>query len=651
MKTITLKRLELLNFKGIRQLAVDFATTGTTSISGANGTGKTTIFDAFTYVLFGKDSLGRKQFDIKTLDAAGQPLPRLPHEVRAVLDVDGEELTLCRRYNEIWRKKRGQAEEEFAGHAEERLYNDVPLNAKEYADKIAAICDEDTFKVITSPYYFTSLKPECQRATLINMAGGVSDEEVAAQRDDFRALAAQLTGKSLEEYRRELTVKKRPIKEQLEAIPQRIDERKRDLADLPDFDKIGQEIEQERAIAQELEGQLSDIAAAYEVQGAARAEKAQLLAQKREEATALQLRIADRELAQWRKQAAHRGLIENDIKQIEWKIEQTKARRPDVERRHTDCQVLRVKLIDDWKAVNARRLIFGDNDFTCPTCQRPLDPYAIEAKQAEMTAAFNKRKADELAEIDKNGHAVRDERDALAKTLQEIDAEVARLEDELRAKQQQLAALPDVQKPDTDTAVKDNTEYKAIEADIAALAAELSQPAAVPYDSDLKDELKVHKQRIEELTRELARRDVAQQNRQRIRTLEQEMKAQAMQLAEIERMEFTAQEFARARIEAVESKINAMFEIVRFKMFDRQINGGEVETCEATVDGVPYSSLNHAAQVNAGLDIIRALSRAAGTAAPVFIDNAEACNKLLPTAGQTVRLVVTQEPILNVLFN
>lgn len=69
MSTITLKSLLLVNFKGVRELRLDF-TQQVTVISGENGTGKTTIFDAFHWLLFGKDSTGRSDsnFNIKTID-------------------------------------------------------------------------------------------------------------------------------------------------------------------------------------------------------------------------------------------------------------------------------------------------------------------------------------------------------------------------------------------------------------------------------------------------------------------------------------------------------------------------------------------------------------------------------------------------------
>ena len=53
---MSLEKMVIENFKGTRKLTIDFAEE--THIFGMNGTGKTTIPDAFSWVLFNKDSKG-----------------------------------------------------------------------------------------------------------------------------------------------------------------------------------------------------------------------------------------------------------------------------------------------------------------------------------------------------------------------------------------------------------------------------------------------------------------------------------------------------------------------------------------------------------------------------------------------------------------
>ena len=153
---------------------------------------------------------------------------------------------------------------------------------------------------------------------------------------------------------------------------------------------------------------------------------------------------------------------------------------------------------------------------------------------------------------------------------------------------------------------------------------------------------------IDELKKRLANKDIIERNNQRIQELEKQLRSQSEELAQLEGIEFTMANFSKARIEAMESRINGLFSVVRFKMFEKNINGGEVETCEATVNGVPYSDLNNAMAINAGLDIINAICKSESITAPIFIDNAEAVNELLPTQSQMIRLVVTDDDTLTI---
>ena len=57
---IRISNLKLKNFKGIKDLEIDFNNENT-NIYGKNATGKTTIFDAFKWLFFDKDSKVRGQ--------------------------------------------------------------------------------------------------------------------------------------------------------------------------------------------------------------------------------------------------------------------------------------------------------------------------------------------------------------------------------------------------------------------------------------------------------------------------------------------------------------------------------------------------------------------------------------------------------------
>jgi exonuclease SbcC len=119
----------------------------------------------------------------------------------------------------------------------------------------------------------------------------------------------------------------------------------------------------------------------------------------------------------------------------------------------------------------------------------------------------------------------------------------------------------------------------------------------------------------------------------RIKELQDQESTLALQLAALEGSEFAIMEFTKAKVDAIERRINGKFRNVRFKMFTQQVNGGEAETCETLVNSngsfVPFPDANNAARINAGIDIINTLCQHYDVYAPIFIDNRESVTKLI----------------------
>lgn len=642
-KRIIIKTLDLLNFKGINQRIVTF-NGDITNILGRNGSGKTTIFDAFTYVLFGKDSRDRKDFNIKTLDKNNQPIPDIPHEVTCVLDVAGEEIELRRGYYEKWTTKRGSAQKEFTGHEEKRFYNGVPCSVKEFAEKIAAICDETVFKFITSPSYFTAQKTDVQRSMLFRMAGEVSDAEIARGNADFEELLSHLTGKTLDEYKREIQAKKRRIKQEVESIPARIDERKRDAAQPEDWEALETELKAKKEQLADVEKQLSDIAAAAEAQGAARKEQYRKLTDITSKKEARRYAITGELMKEYNDSVAERDRINGEIRRKKAELARNEELQQDTEKQLQKQQELREALLAEYRGINAETLNISEENFTCPTCGRKYEPEEIEAKQQEISEKFQRNKAERLAKNKEHGLRVKAEIGRLQGVLESLKASAVSLDDEIEKMSENPVFGRQLQKPEVDGVVEQDKQYIELCNQETDLRNQLEQePDAGRDNAELRQAKQVFADNISELKVRLSKRDVIAQNNARIAELETMLQQQSAELAELEGIEFTMAQFSKAKVNAVEDRINAMFQTVRFKMFEQQINCGEVETCEATVDGVPFSDLNNAAKINAGLDIINAICRSEGVYAPIFIDNAESVNELLPTQSQMVRLIVTED--------
>lgn len=643
-KSIIISKIDFLNFKGIRDLSVEFDQE-LTSIYGDNGIGKTTIFDGITWVLFGKDSKDRKSFGIKTYDENNHVIPRIPHEVTVTLLVDDEEVTLCRRYNEKWTKKRGSAEEVFDGHEEERLYNGVPCSMKEYNEKIASLCSEEVFKFITNPLYFTKQKADVQRAMLFRMAGGVSDADIASGNREFENLLSKLTGKNLDEFKREIQAKKRKIKNELDMIPSRIDERKRDMPTSEDWDTLEKELESKKKALEDIEQQLIDASKAAEVSNQHKMTLIKEAGKIQEKKAERQFKIKEDILAEYRQQQSARNKLVSAISAEESTIATLKTRIQEYDNSLVKLAQDREYLISEWNSINAEQLTFNEDEFICPTCKRRFEVHEIESRQQEISETFLKNKSERLERNKQAGMGIKRKREEIEQLKLQAEVNVSSKQAWIDEQKASSLYINELVEPETASVIAADREYIELCNQETELSNQINNEADTSSsdNSELIEGKRTIVSSIDELKKMLSKKEAIERNNARISELETMMRKQSQEYAELEGIEFTITSFSKARIEAVERKINGMFKTVKFKMFEQQINGGEVETCEAIVGGVPFSDLNDAGKINAGLDIINAICDFEGVYAPIVIDNAESVNELLPTKSQQIRLVVSKD--------
>lgn len=640
--------MTLENFKGIKSLTVDF--TDQTTIAGANGTGKTTLFDAFLWGLFGKDSADRKDFNVKTIDAQGNAIPDIEHAVTLVIDQDGIETTFKRILREMWVKRRGDEERTFTGNETAYFVNDVPHKAGEYDAKVAGICNEGLFKLITSPTYFNEvLKWEQRREMLIRMAGDVSDTELCAGNASFSALLEKLQAerKSIKEYKAEVSAKRKNLKSEIEAIPTRIDECHKATPEKKDWDAIRKEIATKQGQIADIEASLADSTRLSEAQAKEQAgirseirAKQQALEdlcynlQSKQRAATMEYR-EKRQQIQFRKDAATR-----DIERLTGECSGTRQ----------DIATLEARLIelrDKWNATNAKTIDFQPGQFICPTCKREFEASDIEAQKNEMTSSFNAEKVKSLAKINEVGISTKLALEERKKYLESVESDITHARARLDVAEKELSGLTEPATSTLDELIAKSEQHKQLTAEIAALNECLSD-VAPSGNEELKARKAALTSEIDALKTQLHDLSRINELTLRIDELQGQLKGFAQQLADIERDENTIEQFEKARIDAVEGRINEMFSVVRFRMFRTLINGTLEPCCEATVDGVPYNDVNHAGKINAGLDIISALSKANDTYAPIWIDNAEAVNQLYEIPTQTIRLVVTNQTHLTI---
>ena len=654
MKDIKLKSIAILNFKGIRSQEIVFNTEGTTTISGRNATGKSTVRDAFLWLMFDKNAAGEKDFGIKTNDADGNPIPQIPHEVSAVLLVNGDELRLRKCLTEKWVKKSGSVEKVFSGNTTEYYINDVPKKAGEYNAYIADLCDETVFRTITNPAYLPNMKKDQLRAMLFKMAGEPTEADIAGGDADLSRLLDLITGKSIEELQKQVAAEKSRLKKELSDIPARIDELQRSMPIAEEWTALEASMDIARQELADVDAQIEDISKAIEAENGKRIQLSRELSDKKmayskrmNELEQVAMEGYNREVMQQKELQSSVALLESKNRNVQQRMLYAKRSTDDLKRQINATQEHLSELRKKWMEINATEPVFSDDAFICPTCRRPLEAEDIETKKAEMTENFNRDKAARLSANQKDGIAAKAEVEAMLEKIKKNDAEVEPLNKELSENEERIREL----KSDplySKVIEKGNTEIQdatldALYREIVDLETRLKEPVSRPKTIELKEQRAAIQESMKDMERRMYKKEQIAATTKRITELSDRQRELSQLVADREQVESWIEKFNRRKVEMTENRINSLFALVRWRMYNKLINGGEEPTCVPLIGGVEYRDANAAAKKNGGLDIINAVCQYYGVYAPIFVDNAEGINELLPTNSQMIRLVVTTD--------
>lgn len=638
---IKLKKLQLINFRGESNRTTEF--TEHTTISGDNGVGKSRQFDAFIWLLYGKDSQDRKDYNVKTC-IGGETQLHTTVEVNAEIDVDGQLINLRRRLVENWKQENGK--ESFRGNVTETYYNEVPVTLTEYNKRISKIVDGTIFKMVSNPMYFFSLKWQDQRQQLFNIVGDMSDEELARDDEQIAAFLESISGKSIDDYKREIAERKKRLQKQFDEISPRIEQTRRLSPEVVNEDELNKNLAEIEEKIAELNNTQSDANKALDKQQKAKIAKVN-------DATAITIQvnqIVQSKNAEETKKIAEidgtrrqlelrKSSLEKDMARINREIELSKSTAVSLLQEHTEMQQRIERKREDWFATNKTE--WGGST-VCPTCGQQLPQDAIN----NALAKFDDNKRVELNRITTEGKL-------LASQLTDIDKRIncneqklqelrAQYQDALLAKDATMAemqALPPVSRKVWTADEIDECKILLAKAKQLREEANAIDVKGMPtYDAEFKQ---LHEQR-DKIMAELSRQGIRKTAEQEIKRLEQLAKDLAQQLAEIRRGEDSIKFYTKAKIDKYEKRINSRFEMVEFKLFRTTLEGELVETCQASVNGIPYGTANTASQINAGIDLINTLSDYYNVSAPIWVDNRESVVRLIKTNSQLINLVVEE---------
>lgn len=636
-----LTKLELLNFKGLKAFTINF--NGDVIIRGDNATGKTTVFDSVCWLLFGKDSLDRADFEIKTLDR-GEPVHKVNHEVTGTFTLDeGGTVELKRVYREKYSSPRG-GEVTMTGHTTDYFVDGVPKKEKEYKEIVNSLVDENIFKLITNPLYFNETYSwQNRRKLLLEMCGDISDEDVIAEYSELKALTDILSGHSVDDHRKVVAAKKTAINKELDMIPVRIDEalRGKPTIDTP-RDVLIQDISLATTTLETLEADKALLVNGHAVVNT------------RSELRDVQRRLMARESElqmEYKKQSALKSneydMVVSELNNLSSKVESTKHRLDTSNRDIQRIESVIDELMHQRQQVNEDAFVM-DIDEACPTCGQKLPAEQIQAAREKAETKFNLRKSKQLEELNQSIELKQQDIENIKKRDAGLEP-VETLEALIKAKELVKQTITDEIGQLTAPVLDDDSIYADLKAEEFMLQMKLDESNTDHSEeiADIDKRIATTKEHRFNLETELNKYEEAKRIDTRVAELESRQAELAAEKSKLDEASYLMDEFVKAKVNMLEDVINSRFKLARFKMFNVMINGNVEECCETTYKGVPYRSMNNAARINVGLDIINALTSYFKVNAPVFIDNAEAVTEFVSVNSQTIKLIVDEsEPQL-----
>ncbi len=624
---IKIKVLDIRNFKGIRSLRLDFHN-GVNTLYGDNATGKTTVYDAFIWLLFDKDSQGSSKFNVKPIGVSG-----VTPEVTAILEVNGEELKLRKVLREKWEKPRGRSEAQYAGDTRDYYVDDVLRKENEYKRIISEYIDDKKFKLLTSLYAFArDMNWKDRRDTLAEVCGIPEDGEILAGAPQFKEIADRLGRRTVNEYKVMLMSERKNANSILNTLPIRIDECERSIDELSKLPFDSAEIEAAVCEAEitRLRGELAQL------------DGDTLLAKAQNKVRELEMDLHELENEN-RLYRDKQNVILIDLGkklQAELSSKQSILQKERDALKSTELQIKNIN-----KRLNQLRERYmnimneqASVEETCPMCGQPMPPERIQ----QARERFEKDKQSRLDGLVGDSTILKETLQTQSAAWDEKQSEIAKLSQECEMLSRQIAETKPVSAP----VVNDMPDYQTRKAELCGKIRAARQRAERISEDKLSEHTRINNDLEEQTAKKKLADTVLVQSAQlekfnkRVGELRAEQHRAAAHLEELDRMINLCENYARYRVQFIEDKVNSRFRIARFRLFRQQVNGGLDDCCDVMVDGVPYSDLNNAARINVGLDIIETLSEHYGVLVPVFVDNAESVTRPQEIASQVIRLAV-----------
>ena len=648
MKQIIVKKIRMENFKKFKEQSIEFGEKET-SIFGQNYRGKSSIADAFSWVLFNKSSTGNtegSQFRPRRYDENGMNIDHVDVVVELLLMVDGEELKIRKCQSQKWVRHHGEDFDSYTGDETKYEWNDVPVTATEHKKKVEGIISEEVFRMISNPASFPALQAKKQREFLLKNVANITDDDVFASNPEFASIKDAMGSNTLEELSAKNKKAMKEYADKQKEIPVRIDQESKRIEDI-DFSEKENELAKLQSDISEVEEKIEDTGKAYEKMNELKSQKTRF------ESELVQIERSVREEAAEKKReiqskfddaSAEFNSLHEKQKTLECTVQIDNS---DIAAREKELSELR----EEYKSEMEKEL--DESAFICPTCGQEIP----ESQRQEIVDNFTKKKGSIINSINEKGsilsQRIKERKEKMQARLEEIEEIKKKKVDSNAEKNKAMQELEEFENAPTD--LVNNKDYLYTKEQIEKLDNEIAEVDTKDADemkAKLKEERAEIQASIDKVKEQLALKSVIEKSKATVEELKAEMVEVTQRLANCEQLESAIDKFNKAKMDMLSERINEKFKVVKWRLFELQKNQKYAEVCVCMINGSCYGENTTSAteRMMAGMDIISTLQNIYEVEAPIFLDDADLYNNWnIPAMDcQLIKLCVSVDEKLRI---
>jgi hypothetical protein len=303
----------------------------------------------------------------------------------------------------------------------------------------------------------------------------------------------------------------------------------------------------------------------------------------------------------------------------------------------TTLDAKREDLLSKYYAIEGSKFEITPDSESCKHCGQKLPAELKGQKIVALEIKFMEEKQKELQYIKSQGDSINSQKELFNKSIDNHLEINTTLESEIN----EIDVVSSTELS-TGEISRLSTEIDKLSTEIAQLKTQVESINYGDCTKGHKDKLEVLKQDLESVNKTLSLKEVYENSQKRIGELELQEKHLSSVFVQLEKQIFGVEQFIMARVSLLEGKLNSMFDGVKFKLFQQNINGGIQEAFETLIEGVPYSDANGAAKINSGIEIINQLCRFYAISAPIWVDSCESVTRLQEADSQIIKLIVSE---------